>query len=124
MVVGGLIWCDFFFLLFHTVHGVFLARILEWVAIPFSSGPHFVRTLYYDPSILVDPAWPIAIELRKPLHHGKAVILEGEDRVYKVYIVLLVIQYGSAQHWPLFKMLVICSSWILCIHLYFLKNIA
>ena len=25
-------------------------RILEWFAIPFSSGPHFVRTLHHDPS--------------------------------------------------------------------------
>ena len=28
---------------FHTVHGVFKARILKWFAIPFSSGPHSVR---------------------------------------------------------------------------------
>ena len=27
--------------------------MLEWFAIPFSSGPHFVRTLHYDPSVLV-----------------------------------------------------------------------
>ena len=33
---------------FHTDHGVFKARILKWFAIPFSSGPHFVRTLHYD----------------------------------------------------------------------------
>ena len=33
------------FLPFHTVHGVFKARILKWFAIPFSSGPHFARTL-------------------------------------------------------------------------------
>ena len=25
---------------FHTVHGVFKERILKWLAIPFSSGPH------------------------------------------------------------------------------------
>ena len=36
----------FFFLPFHNAHGV-----LEWVAISFSSGPHSVRTLLYDPSI-------------------------------------------------------------------------
>ena len=33
------------FLPFHTVHGVLKARILKWFAIPFSSGPHFVRTV-------------------------------------------------------------------------------
>ena len=36
----------------HTVHGVLKARILKWFAIPFSSGPHFVRTLHHDPSDL------------------------------------------------------------------------
>ena len=39
-------------LLFHTVHGVLKARILKWFAIPFSSGPCFVRTLHHDPTIL------------------------------------------------------------------------
>ena len=35
------------------LHGVLKARILKWFAIPFSSGPHFVRTLHHDPSIWV-----------------------------------------------------------------------
>ena len=43
------------FLPFHTVHGVLKARILRWFAIPFSSGPHFVRNLHHDPSILGGP---------------------------------------------------------------------
>ena len=29
-----------------------MARILEWVAIFSSSGPRFVRTVHYDPSVL------------------------------------------------------------------------
>ena len=41
------------FLPFHTVHGILKARILKWFAIPFSSGPHFVRTLHRDLSLLV-----------------------------------------------------------------------
>ena len=41
-----------YFLPFHTVHGVFKARILKWFVIPFSSGPHFVRTLHHDLSVL------------------------------------------------------------------------
>ena len=45
------------FLPFHTVHGVLKGRILKWFAIPFFSGPHFVRPLYHDPSILGDPTW-------------------------------------------------------------------
>ena len=32
---------------FHTVHGVLKARILKWFAIPFSSGPCFVRPRHY-----------------------------------------------------------------------------
>ena len=38
---------------FHAVHGALKARILKGFAIPFSSGPHFVRTLHHDPSVLV-----------------------------------------------------------------------
>ena len=33
------------FLLFHTVHEVLKARILKWIAFPFSSGPRFVRNI-------------------------------------------------------------------------------
>ena len=32
-----------------TVHGLLKASMLKWFAIPFSSGPHFVRTLHDDP---------------------------------------------------------------------------
>ena len=37
---------------FHTVHGVLKARIMKWFAIPFSSGPHSVRSLHHDLPIL------------------------------------------------------------------------
>ena len=45
----------------HTVHGVLKVRVLKatilnWFAIPFSSG-HFVRTLHHDPSVLSGPTW-------------------------------------------------------------------
>ena len=40
---------------FHTVHGVLKARILRWFVIPFSSGPHPVRPLHHDPTILGGP---------------------------------------------------------------------
>ena len=43
------------FLPFHTVHAVLKARILKWFAIPFSSGPHSVRPLHHDPSVLGGP---------------------------------------------------------------------
>ena len=34
------------------------ARILKWLVIAFSSGPHFVWTLHCDLSILDGPTWP------------------------------------------------------------------
>ena len=40
---------------FHTVHGVLKARILKWFAIPFSSGPHSVKSLHHDPPVLGCP---------------------------------------------------------------------
>ena len=40
---------------FHTVHGVLKARILKWFAIPFSSGPHFVKSLHHDLPVLGCP---------------------------------------------------------------------
>ena len=43
------------YLPFYTVHGIFKARILKWFAIPFSSRPHFVRTLHHDLSVLGSP---------------------------------------------------------------------
>ena len=43
------------FLPFHSVHGVLKATLLKWFSIPFSSGPHFVRTLHHDPSVLGGP---------------------------------------------------------------------
>ena len=43
------------FLPFHTVYGILKTRILKWFAIPFSSVPHFIRSLHHDPSILGDP---------------------------------------------------------------------
>ena len=41
--------------MFHSVHGVFKARILKLFAIPFSSGPRYVRMLHHDPSVLGGP---------------------------------------------------------------------
>ena len=41
---------------FPMVHGVLKARILKWLAIPFSSGPHSDRPLHHDPPVLGCPA--------------------------------------------------------------------
>ena len=42
------------FLPFHGFHGVLKARILKWFAIPFCSGPRFVRTLHLS---MTCPSW-------------------------------------------------------------------
>ena len=47
--------CLFVCLPFHIVHGVLQAGILESVTICFSSGPRFIRTLHYYPSIMGGP---------------------------------------------------------------------
>ena len=64
---------------FHSVHGVLSARTLEWFPIASSSGLRFDRTLHYDPCVLVALGGMAhsSIELRKPLHHNKAMIHEG-----------------------------------------------
>jgi len=54
---GGLSFWYNIFLPFHIVHGVLVARIMEWVAISSPNELGFVRTLHYDPSILGGPAW-------------------------------------------------------------------
>ena len=48
---------------FHAVHGVLKARILKWFAIRFSSGPHSVRPLRHDPSVLGGPTWQGLVSL-------------------------------------------------------------
>ena len=55
---------------FHTVHGVLKARMLKRFAIPFSSGPHFVRTLHHHLMWRTD-------SLEKTLMLG---MIEGERR--------------------------------------------
>ena len=54
---GEFIFHCHLFLSFHIVHGVVKAGILKWFAIPFSSGPCFVRTVHHDLSILGGPTW-------------------------------------------------------------------
>ena len=62
---------------FHTVHGVLKARILKWFAIPFSSGPHFVRTLHQDPSVLSGPTQHGLVSLTAAMKLKDAYSLEG-----------------------------------------------
>ena len=53
-----------------TVHGVLKARILKWFALPFSSGPRFVRTLDHDQFVLGGQGMDHSfIELNKTVVH-------------------------------------------------------
>ena len=72
----GPLQCDLVYCKAWDSPWVLQARILEWAAISSSRGPRFVRTLDYDPLGLGGPArlahsFP---EVRRPLHHYKAVI--------------------------------------------------
>ena len=64
----GLIFLFPIFLPFHTVHGVHKARLLKWFAVPFSSGPHSVRTLRHE----LSSWWPckgwLIVSLSIPRH--------------------------------------------------------
>ena len=42
---------------FHTVHGVLKVIKLKWFAIPFSSGPHSVKPLHHNLTVLGGPSW-------------------------------------------------------------------
>ena len=52
---GGLVFQCHIFCLFILFMG--FPRILKWFAILLSSGPHFVRTLHCDPSVLGSSTW-------------------------------------------------------------------
>ena len=54
---GEFLFLSVSLLSFHAVHGVLKARIQKRFAIPFSTGPCFVRTLHRDPSVLGVPMW-------------------------------------------------------------------
>ena len=47
-----------------SLHGTCQSRILEWVAILFSSGPHSSRPLHHDPPILAGPTRHGLVSLR------------------------------------------------------------
>ena len=82
-----------------------MARILEWFVISSTSGPHFVRTLHYDLSMLVGPAWHGTQFhwVTQALHHNKAVIHEG----------------GKDMNSQLFKLSQIVDSFLLLLLLLF-----
>ena len=64
---------------FHTVHGVLRTRILKWLAIPFFSGPHFVRNLHHDLSILGGPTWHVkAYYIRIKIFGRNVIEMEAE----------------------------------------------
>ena len=72
----GLIFQCHIFLPFHTIHGVLMARILDWFAISSSTGPPFVRILHYCHLswVALHNIAHSFFEFCKPLRHNNAVI--------------------------------------------------
>ena len=105
---------------------VLAAGLLEWFAIPSSSGPSFIRTLHYDLSILGGPACMTYshIELHK-LCHDKTVIHEGTSHTYLFFFtsffssrayVYLIDAHGKVHAWIF---LIWWDIWKFVLHLYF-----
>ena len=69
---GLIFWC-YVFWSFHAVHGVLKARMLEWFAVPSSSGARFCQNSSYDPSVLggLHGIAHSFTESPKPLYHNK-----------------------------------------------------
>ena len=63
--LGGLIWCHIV-LPFHTVHGVFQARIMVWVAVSFSRGPGFVFSVQFSHSVMSSSLRPHELQHVRP----------------------------------------------------------
>ena len=69
------------FWLYHTVHGVLITWVLEWVAFPSPVG-HILSELF----IMMHPSWVVLhgmsysfIDLCKPLHHNTFMIFQRLD---------------------------------------------
>ena len=58
--VEFIFWCPTFSP-FHTVHGVLKGRILKWFVIPFSSGPHSIKSLHHDLPVLGCPTGLVSL---------------------------------------------------------------
>ena len=103
-----------YFLPLHTVHGVFMARILEWLAIPTSGGPHLSELF-----TLMCLGWPCKAWLTASLgyasplpwqgcdHEGTS-LLEVSIRVFKLCI-WFPSQLLDYSDFPFFSMSVLVS---------------
>ena len=85
---GLIFWCHIF-LPFHTVHGVLVARILEWIAFPPPVG-HILSELFtvtYLSWVTLQGMTHKFIKLHEPLH--KVVINEERYECTTIYFVYL-----------------------------------
>ena len=109
------------FLPFHTVRGALKARILEWFAIPSSTGPHSVRTVHRDLSTVTCPP---RVALHSMAHSftefGAAV---GRVASWGGYI--LSVRVSSCCLVSIFQLL-LCSlcSWSTGLHILIYVNVA
>ena len=103
---GGLIFSHCITLPFRTVHEILGAKILEWFAVHFSSGPCLVRTLHYDPSVLAGPAWHglqlhWVMQATLPLWSTKGNGMVIDPKVpFKLKLYKFDYRLGSALVWP------------------------
>ena len=71
---------------FHAIHRVLQARRLEWVAISFSGGSHFVKTLHCDLSwVALHGMAHNFIELHKSLCHDKGQSMKGKGNQPRIF---------------------------------------
>ena len=98
------------FLPFDTVHGVLKARILKWFAIPFSSWPHFVRTLHHDPSVLGGPTQHV----KRELPDGQAGFRKGRGTRDQIANILWIVEKTRVPEKDLFLIYWLCQSLWLC----------
>ena len=72
------------FLPFHTVHGVIKARILKWLATPFSSGARIVRSLHHDLHLALHSMAHSFLELDKAVVHVIRLVMKNTGAVLVV----------------------------------------
>ena len=104
---------------FHTVHGALKSRILKWFAIPFSSGPGFIRSLHHDPSswVALHGMAHSFIELHKAVIHIFILVV---DVWLLSHVWLFVIPWTAAHQaslsltisWSLLKLSLVSFLWL------------